>query len=79
MEKMLQPSYNRSAMAADFYYDDILDITKPRRQKWSGAEITSFIDDIHQTYEFASQLKVKRGVKDTYRELLTELIRTYGH
>ena len=75
---MLLPSYNTSVMT-DFYYDDILDITKPRRQNWSGAEITSFIDDIHQTYEFASQLNIRRGVKDTYYELLTELIRTYGH
>mgnify|MGYP003148970836 CR=1 FL=1 len=43
-----------------------------------GAAITILIDDVHKHYEVANRLNFKKS-KGHYRDLLSRLIKTYGH
>jgi len=43
-----------------------------------GAAITILIDDVHEHFEVATRLKFK-NTKGHYRDLLSRLIKTYGH
>ena len=43
-----------------------------------GAAITTLIDDVHEHYEVATRLNF-RNSKGHYRDLLSRLIKTYGH
>jgi hypothetical protein len=43
-----------------------------------GAAITILIDDVHKHFEVATRLKFKKS-KGHYRDLLSRLIKTYGH
>ena len=54
-------------------------LTIPRKEKWSGAQIHKMIEDVEKQYQVASGLNILPEVKTQYRELLTDLIKTYGH
>ena len=43
-----------------------------------GAAITTLIDDVHEHFEVATRLNFKKS-KGHYRDLLSRLIKTYGH
>ncbi len=51
----------------------------PRKEKWSGAQIHKMIEDVEQQYQIASGLNIAPEVKYHYRELFTNLIKTYRH
>ena len=54
-------------------------LTLPKRQKWTGAQIYHFINDVQNQYEIASHLELPREASKHYRDLLIRLIKTYGH
>jgi hypothetical protein len=61
-------------------FDDEIDmVTLPKKEQWSGAQIYHFIDDIQKQYELTSQLDLPMEASAHYRDLLTRLIKTYGH
>ena len=71
----MQPSnYNESIM----FYDDMEMLTIPKKEKWTGAQIYQFIDDIQRQYELTSQLNLPMEASAHYRDLLSRLIKTYG-
>ncbi|HAT67322.1 MAG TPA: hypothetical protein DCS66_22455 [Flavobacteriaceae bacterium] len=64
----------------DMLFDDEIDmVTLPKKEHWSGAQIYHFIDDIQKQYELTSQLDLPMEASAHYRDLLTRLIKTYGH
>lgn len=44
----------------------------------TGADITEFIEDVYKHYEVATRLKFK-GSRKYFRELLSKLVKNYGH
>jgi len=61
-------------------FDDEVDmVTLPKKEQWSGAQIYHFINDIQKQYELTSQLDLPMEASTHYRDLLTRLIKTYGH
>jgi len=72
--------YNQSMSLYDPMGDPLIDIlSAPRIQQWTGAQITSFISDIQRQYEVASRLNITPEAQQHYRDLLSQLIKTYGH
>ena len=72
----MQPlNYNEDIM----FYDDMEMLTIPKKEKWTGAQIYQFIDDIQRQYELTSQLTLPMAASAHYRDLLSRLIKTYGH
>ena len=45
----------------------------------SGAKLTSLIEDVQQNYEVASLSPIIKHLEAPYRDLLSKLIKTYGH
>ena len=43
-----------------------------------GAAITNLIEDVHEHYEVATRFNFKNS-KGHYRDLLSRLVKTYGH
>jgi len=71
--------YNQTMSLYDPSGDPLVDIlAAPRVQRWTGAQITSFLSDIQRQYEVASRLNILEA-QDHYRDLLSQLIKTYGH
>lgn len=72
MEKISQNHYNRS-MARDIFSKE------PDQPKHSGEDIHAVIDGVHIDYEKAK--KSRRDIDGTiyFRDLLSFLIKTYGH
>jgi hypothetical protein len=68
-------NYNRDIM----FYDELDMLTLPKKERWSGAQIYHYIDDIQKQYELTSQLNLPMEASTHYRDLLTRLIKTYGH
>ena len=68
-------NYNRDTM---FYEEGDL-VSIPKKEHCSGAQIHHFIDDIQKQYELTSQLNLPMEASTHYRDLLTRLIKTYGH
>jgi|TARA_R100001244_G_scaffold49314_1_gene43645 hypothetical protein len=68
-------NYNEDIM----FYDELDMLTLPKKERWSGAQIYHFIDDIQKQYELTSQLNLPMEASTHYRDLLTRLIKTYGH
>jgi len=68
-------NYNEDIM----FYDELDMLTLPKKEHWSGAQIYHFIDDIQKQYELTSQLNLPMEASTHYRDLLTRLIKTYGH
>jgi len=72
----MQPlNYNEDIM----FYDEMEMLTIPKKEHWTGAQIYQFIDDIQRQYEFASQLNLPMEASTHYHDLLSRLIKTYGH
>jgi len=72
---MQTSNYNEDIM----FYDELDMLTLPKKERWSGAQIYHFIDDIQKQYELTSQLNLPMEASTHYRDLLTRLIKTYGH
>tara|TARA_R100001132_G_C3189551_1_gene42133 strand:- start:140 stop:358 length:219 start_codon:yes stop_codon:yes gene_type:complete len=68
-------NYNRDTM---FYEEGDL-VSIPKKEHWSGAQIYRFIDDIQKQCELTAQLDLPQEVAQHYRDLLTRLVKTYGH
>ena len=45
----------------------------------TGAQLTSLIEDVQQNYEVASLSPIINHLEAPYRDLLSKLIKTYGH
>ena len=45
----------------------------------TGAQLTSLIEDVQQNYEVASLSPIIKHLEAPYRDLLSKLIKTYGH
>ena len=72
----MQPlNYNEDIM----FFDDMEMLTLPKKEHWTGAQIHQLIDDIQKQYELTSQLNLPMEASTHYRDLLTRLIKTYGH
>lgn len=74
VEKMQTSNYNSS-----MFEEEVNLITLPKRQKWTGAQIHHFINDVQQQYEVASHIDIPTEASSNYRDLLVRLIKTYGH
>ena len=68
-------NYNEDIM----YYDEMDMVGLPKQESWSGAQIYHFIDDVQKQYELTSQLNLPMEASAHYRDLLSKLIKTYGH
>ena len=73
--KMHISNYNEDIM----FYDEMDMVGLPKQESWSGAQIYHFIDDIQKQYELTSQLNLPMEASAHYRDLLSKLIKTYGH
>jgi hypothetical protein len=47
--------------------------------QWSGQEITNLISDVHEDYTNFSKQRANPTIILHYRDLLSYLIKTYGH
>ena len=45
----------------------------------TGAQLTSLIEDVQQNYEVASLSPIIKHLEAPYRDLLSKLVKTYGH
>jgi|TARA_E500000318_G_scaffold82724_1_gene78207 hypothetical protein len=59
------------------YLKEILEI--PRKNNWDGAEITNFLNDVYLQYEFASRMDFPKNMEKYYSDILSQLIKNYGH
>ena len=48
-------------------------------EKLHGPALTFVIDDVHKNYEIASRYSTNKKPGRYYRDLLSKLIKTYGH
>ena len=72
----MQPlNYNEDIM----FYDDAEMLSIPKKENWTGAQLYQFIDDIQRQYELTSQLNLPMEASTHYRDLLSRLIKAYGH
>jgi hypothetical protein len=72
----MQPlNYNEDIM----FFDDMEMLTIPKKEHWTGAQIHQLIDDIQKQYELTSQLNLPMEASTHYRDLLSRLIKAYGH
>ena len=71
---MRMDNYTKKEMTQDFkdIKEHILE------ENLQGAAITTLIDDVHEHYEVATRLNFKNS-KGHYRDLLSRLVKTYGH
>ena len=69
---MLNTNYNRDM--------DLMDrVTTIDRSHWSGQEISNLLVGVHEDYEHYIKIKAPKEVVLYYRDLLSYLIKTYGH
>ena len=61
------------------FYDDLEMLSIPKKEHWTGAQIYQFIDDIQLQYELTSQLNLPMEASTHCRDLLSQLIKAYGH
>ena len=73
MVKMQTSNYN------DSMYEEVDLITIPKQEHWSGAQIHQLITDVEKQVELTSRINIPQEVSQHYRDLLTRLIKTYGH
>ena len=71
---MMPDNYTKSEMILDLkeIKDHIQD------EGLQGADITHLIEDVHEHYEVATRFNLKNS-KGHYRDLLSRLVKTYGH
>jgi hypothetical protein len=48
-------------------------------EKITGAQLTSLIEDVQQNYEVATLSPIIKHLEAPYRDLLSKLVKTYGH
>ena len=72
--KMMISSYNRP-MAS---FRDIF-IKEPNQEKHSGEDIHAVIDSVHKDYDKSRKFRADIEGTIYYRDLLSFLIKTYGH
>ena len=71
---MRMDNYTKKEMTQDFK-----DIKEHIREEYlEGAAITILIEDVHEHYEVANRCNFKHS-KGHYRDLLSRLVKTYGH
>ena len=69
---MLNTNYNRVM--------DLMDrVTTINRRHWSGQEISNLLVGVHEDYEHYIKIKAPKEVVLYYRDVLTYLVKTYGH
>ncbi len=73
MVKMQTSNYN------DSMYEEVDLITIPKQEHWSGAQIHQLITDVEKQVELTSRINIPQEVSQHYRDLLSRLIKTYGH
>ena len=73
MVKMQTSNYN------DSMYEEVDLITIPKQEHWSGAQIHQLITDVEKQVELTSRFNIPQEVSQHYRDLLSRLIKTYGH
>jgi len=71
--KMQTSNYN------DSMYEEVDLITIPKQEHWSGAQIHQLITDVEKQVELTSRSNIPQEVSQHYRDLLSRLIKTYGH
>ena len=71
---MMPDNYTKSEMILDL--KEINDHI--RDENLQGAAITNLIEDVHEHYEVATRFNFKNS-KGHYRDLLSRLVKTYGH
>jgi hypothetical protein len=71
---MMPDNYTKREMNEDF--KDIKEHIK--EEQLQGAAITILIDDVLEHYEVATRFKYSKS-KGYYRDLLSRLVKTYGH
>jgi hypothetical protein len=71
---MIMDNYTKKEMTQD--YREITEHIK--EEQLNGAAITMLIDDVHEHYEVATRLNFKNS-KGHYSDLLSRLVKTYGH
>ena len=69
-------SYTKREMNVNEDFKDIKAHIK--EEKLQGAGITILIDDVLEHYEVAARFKYNKS-KGHYRDLLSRLVKTYGH
>lgn len=74
MEKLKNNLYNGSMSFEIESKNKIIE-----NSEWSGQEITNLISDIHEDYETFTKQRANPSVVLHYRDLLSYLIKTYGH
>ena len=74
MENLKNNIYNRS-MPYDFETKD----KNVDNSEWSGQEINNLISDVHEDYEIFTKQRANPSIVLHYRDLLSYLIKTYGH
>ncbi len=67
-------NYNKKEVTPEF--NDIKEHIN--EENLDGADITMLIDDVHEHFEVATRLNFKNS-KGHYSDLLSRLIKTYGH
>jgi len=69
---MLNTNYNRVM--------DLMDrVTTINRRHWSGQEISNLLVGVYEDYEHYIKIKAPKEVVLYYRDVLTYLVKTYGH
>ena len=63
----------------DSMYEEVDLITIPKQEHWSGAQIHQLITDVEKQVELTSRINIPQEVSQHYRDLLSRLIKTYGH
>lgn len=71
MAKRSKPTYNRGM--------DYLEDIKSKAEDLSGQQMTNFIETIHEEFKIARENKEPPYITLYYRDLLSFLIKTYGH
>jgi len=74
VENLKNNRYNRSMP-----YDIDSKNKSIENSEWSGQEITKLISDIHEDYEISTKQRANPNITLHYRDLLSYLIKTYGH
>jgi len=54
-------------------------VTTINRKTWSGQEISNLLVGIHEDYEHYVATQAPKEIVLYYRDLLSHLIKTYGH
>ena len=71
--KMMISSYNIGMAFRDIF------IKEPNQEKHTGEDIHAVIDSVHKDYDRSKKFRADIEGTIYYRDLLSFLIKTYGH